>query len=87
MSIFHLPLSGSCVPLQILMAEATKVVPPMCLVVHEQDKKHNTNGSVFVYDNRAVAPSTMPLNCNTSPCTICLWVPSDGPHRTRTRMT
>ena len=47
-SIFHLPLSGSCVPLQIQMAEATKTVPPMCLVVHEQDKKQNTHRSVSI---------------------------------------
>jgi hypothetical protein len=47
-SIMHLPLSGSCLPLQISLVAATKTVPPMCLVVREQDAKPNTQCPVCV---------------------------------------
>ena len=41
-SIIHIPLSGSCMPLQISLACGTKPIPPLCIVMLEKENTPRT---------------------------------------------
>lgn len=85
-TILHIPLSGSCVPLQCELTKATKVILSTCIIMHEPEPEDHqrpplqSDNHCSFSQERTVYMRTL-LICNMSHCCISLAMHQAGRQR------